>query len=157
MNSVLAVRRDLNKTALVVREQVTSTAAGIAVTAGAPGGCRHSYLTLGEEERDVHDGPQQHVQIFHQLGCRIGRAGVSLKRLNVWVALNVHILGTVESSYLLDRLQWRAEWWAARCNPGFQTGNAREREKICLCFFFISTKHLSSRFIIVENNIRGLI
>lgn len=69
MNSVFAVRRDLNKT-VVVREQVTSTAAGIAVTGGAPGGSSHSYLALGKEERDVQDGSQKHMEIFHQLGCR---------------------------------------------------------------------------------------
>lgn len=60
MNSVFAVRRDLNKT-LVVREQITSTTAGIAVTRGAPGRLSHSYLTLGKEERDVHDGSQKHM------------------------------------------------------------------------------------------------
>lgn len=64
MNSVLAVRRDLNKT-VVVREQVTSSCHW----GEQPGGFSHSYLTLGKEERDVHDGSQKHVEIFHQLGC----------------------------------------------------------------------------------------
>lgn len=60
MNSVFAVRRDLNKTP-VIREQVTSSAAGMAVTGGAPGGCSRSYLALGKEERDVHDGSKEHM------------------------------------------------------------------------------------------------
>lgn len=52
---------------------------------------------------------------------------------NNWKRLFAHIVQVLDREswvYLLDRRLRREEWWAADCNPDFQTREQRHRERV---------------------------